>query len=229
MACVEYYFFTKNFYNNEFDFAIKIMIPSASLILSHYYNICSSLNDFLNTFHYAYNNIYNLNEDWIFFLKSSVKNKIDKPVTLELMFNSLDEINAIIKKMRNICKRQLTLASAIKQQKDRYYSYLISCEQRCVSDYRFVSESLRTSNRIHKQRLSNLIEKYESIPYKYNTILDVYLLLKCLLISDSKKSSNEQILLPIPQNESSDLSEINLDLLTNQEIELLLQVSFTID
>ncbi len=165
--------------------------------------------------------------DWIFFLKENQKSLVNKPVKEELTADSLTKINEIVKTFRRLCKKQISLSNSILHQRTRLEQYKSVAKKKCREDYRFISESLKTSNRIHKQRLQNLQKNFDQLPNKANSILDLFYLLEWLIFSELKKSSNTQI---IHQNSSSDSSseyDLNLDLLTSEELDLLLGVSFT--
>lgn len=209
------------------NYSLKIIVPASSDILNHYYNICSSLNDMQNSFLYGKEELEHYDSDWIFFIKENHKTLVTKPVKDEFHIESLTQFNEIIKQYRKICKKQISLSNSIMHQHARYETYKRVAKNKCAIDYRFISESLKTSNRIHKQRLHNLKEQYNNIVNKAESILDLFNLLEWLIYSNLRKSSTSQVIHQISNDSSSESSGLNWDLLTSDDLDQLLGVTFT--
>ena len=174
--------------------------------MEKYYNVCSSLNEMLNSFCYANGTIWS-EDNWIFIIKHGQRSsKCEvKPQMYSFNLTSIDELNTCIKSLKHSCKRQIGLMNAIYHQKNRVSSYKLSNNLRCSEDYRFVAESLRTTNRIHKQRLKNLEKDFAELRNKVLNIDDIFKRLEWLICKESK---NLFILATTQRNNESEFGNI---------------------
>ncbi len=157
-----------------------------------YYNICTSLNELLNSFLFSSDNLNN-ETPWIFLLKDKTRGRSDlqiPPPTNHICFDSIDDLNTIIKVLRNNLKKQLSVQLALYHQKCRYEAYLFANNLRSILDTRFVIESIKTTNKTHRQRLKNLQIKFDNINDKALTIFDIFFRLEWLIFIESKDFLN---------------------------------------
>lgn len=158
-------------------------------IIDKYYNLNSSLNHLLNDFlYYQYSNV--MEEDWIFLLKDSSEFE-HPPLAGSFVLEDIMRLNTIIKNLRQILKTQIQCGNSLLNQSRKYSLLKISNEIRINSDSRYTIGSLRTTNRTHKQRMTNLDLYYNSIPYIYKSIDDIFSSLLCLITIESKSSSSK--------------------------------------
>ena len=184
-----------------------------------YYNICTSLNELLNSFLYASNNLNN-EQSWIFLLKTNTRGRNNMqipPHSKHLCFDSIDDLNTIIKTLRNNLKKQLATQLALYHQKCRYESYLYANELRSNLDERFIIESIKTTNKTHRQRLKNLQDIFDNIPDKVLSLKDIFFKLEWLIFIESKNFLNHPPV-EVTANEFGDILNLAWETLTPSDL-----------
>lgn len=159
-----------------------------------YYNICTSLNELLNSFLYSTDNLNN-EQSWIFLIKDKTRGRSNlqiPPPSVHICFQSIDDLNTIIKVLRNNLKKQLSTQLALYHQKCRYEAYLFANNLRSDLDERFVIESIKTTNKTHRQRLKNLEQSLDKINDRVLSISDIYFRLEWLIFIESKDFLDHQ-------------------------------------
>lgn len=173
------------------SYEILFLNNSIKNIADKYYNLNSSLNHLLNDFLY-YQHQCLTEDDWIFFLKVCplVPEQFEHPpIARSFTLEDILQLNGVIKKLRKILKSQNQCGNALLNQSRKYYLLKITNEERIKSDMRYTIGSLRTTNRTHKQRMINLELYYNSLPYKYTTIEEIFSSLLCLITIESRNLS----------------------------------------
>lgn len=178
-----YLFYSQSNISTQISFARE-----AENMYDKYYNICTSLNELLNSFLYSTANI-NHEESWIFLIKDKTRgrpNVIIPTVSQHICFDSIDDLNTIVKTLRNNLKSQLSAQLALYHQKCRYDAYLFANNLRSMIDERFIIESIKTTNKTHKQRLKNLERNLDKIKDRVLSISDIFFRLEWLIFIESK-------------------------------------------
>lgn len=145
-------------FHSDSSYSISLNVIGEEKKNEFYYNICCAKNDVLNSFVRYYQD-----SSWIFITRSSKKNDklVIPPSIMTLNFEKMIHVNNVIKRWRKQIKYQLSKIQSLEYQRKKYQKLKCINSIRCSLDYRFIIESLKTTDRIQKQRLKNLQEIYD--------------------------------------------------------------------
>ena len=177
---------------DEFNSYLEIEILNKDKNFSEkYFNFCTSLNDFLNNFLYVNQRLHS-EEHWIFFLKEKLKGtrlKTNLPKEredLKVQFQNFNDLAFELKKLKIKLKKQISIQQSLLYQRYKYDNVVSANETRCNRNYNFIAESIKTTNRTHKQRLNNISTKLNSLEFKVDSLREIFFELRWLIVSSSR-------------------------------------------
>lgn len=199
-------------YLSSSNYTVELVFASKHVKFNEYfYGYCSSINELINTFYYARGKmkLELVNEqEWIFLLRDLVKspviNRIPEKI-VKIYLPCITDFGRILNKFRIQLRSQLKLETSLYHQKIRYDTAVLINKERCKLDSRFISESINTTNRIHKQRLKHLEEKVEKFPNKVTDLLDIYYRFEWLIFTESSTISKGQASIQTFKTKSTDI------------------------
>ena len=201
-------------YRSDAEYCLRInFVTPHPKLNDYYYGYCASLNELLNTFYYARGELTSENiasQAWIFILRDINNRRAD---TKALPLNRIVDVNLedicsfgkALHSLRFTLRNQLKLEIALYHQKHRLALTTDINRQRCAQDSRFISESLVTTNRIHRQRVKNLQEKIDKIQNRVQSIADIVNKLEWFIFIESSIISNTPALALLPKKPCTDI------------------------
>jgi hypothetical protein len=193
---------------------------------TRYFNICCTLNEMINTFYYVNNRLTNIDEPWIFLVRSDYIKDFDRYNKIADINMTYYSLNSVVKKLNNLMKYQLKLQQSLYHQSNKWKMYKYMNTLRTINNSRFKSESLKTTDRIHKQRTEN-IKKQIAFYEQRNGLLkhnihEIFLSFICLI-----KNFLKELYVPVRQIQTP--VETSIDIinsaweLTQTDLDLLLE------
>jgi hypothetical protein len=158
-----------------------------------YFNLCCSKNEMLNNYYYARGDLHDPKVPWFFIIRDRYLRLEEDPRFLLLENIWIDNIvvlNEVLKELNRSVKTQInTMYSALLQaQKHRLFKQYNN--MRTAYNYKFKAESIKTTDRTHKQRADNItsqLELFKLSPAYVSSCHDIFARFICLI----KKRSNE--------------------------------------
>ncbi len=199
-------------YKSDSDYCLKINFQeSHPKFNDYYYGYCASLNELINTFYYSRDLLEDFaldSQEWIFILREITNKHIVTKIPEKIIQVNMKDITSFGKAMHSLrcaLRNQMKLEIALYHQKHRLRVTMDINMKRCRRDPRFITESLSTTNRIHKQRVKNLQEKLDKIKSPVESIAHIRDKLEWLIFIESNFISEDQASEKKPKTSSIDI------------------------